>query len=1359
MATRSNRDVTLTLAIQSLGAEGIKELQAAVSALARDGGDAAPEFQQLADQIGRLGEQSQALSAFRNLSEETDQLRGRQEAATQTATELSNRLKTLSDATEQARQKQAQASAEYDQADVAVTKVTGAIRAYKSETDQATKQTADYRIKLGELVRAQTEAATTLKEASQARRDANTALKEAEADEAKLEKQYTRSAMQLDKLGAALKEQDAALRAAAASAEQLGVSADDVATAEGQLLTALQATANRVNERSAAIREMAESDRLAAIQEQGMIDLLRKGEQALQAEILAQRDAAKAVQEYERAKQAATAANAAWQQEAAGIVDAAHAAQQLARETEVLAAVQKELTAQRTFERQAEEARKLMQAAEYVRFWQASLEQAEAQARQTAEAAAQAASKIDTAFATLGVRSIQTVQDEIAQTRAAMATLGAAGTQTGSQLAGAFAAGEAKIKLLEREIRELNGTLTLGDRAANLFKNSLGQIAAGNLVADGVGYLINKVKELGAAFVSTIAQTESLVRGLNAVYKDMGITASQMLFLRSTALGAGVAVGDLGPSFLKFSAATKSSNIPLETTNALFAAVTKAAGTLGLSGEQVSGMLEALGQMASKGTVSMEELRQQLGDRLPGALSLVAQGFGITEAELIKLVESGQLAARDLFPALTKSLQSMSGEVTGLTPAYQNLKTTLTSLAQEAGDAGWTEILTGGLKLLTAAVGVVGGALLGITNVLALTGAGVVALYGALTGDKGAWGFFLGQIDAAADRQSKFSDAIDQALQPTKALGAAVKDTGNAMQQSAQLTYVLQQATVSTAAGLQLQETATKLMGDTTLDASQKVIKMNVEVGKLLPQLEAQAVAADKVAKAVKIEGDALVATIALRGSERDSLDAQLQASQRNLEATTKAAEVRQAETEALVVQRDTLIRLASVLQGGLEARKQELEAIDKKILTSAAETEQAKAAVTQLQQEIATRAVARQTYEDNSAALDQFKAAAVAAQVALELLRKGFEAGTVTQAQYSEAQRGSAMAMALYRDALADTTAKIDALSKVEQANYNVKLAGLSVQQQAYQQLANAAKATGDLNMATYYEIEAKKIQIEVTRLTAEAKSKEAEATTKAAQSELEALKATNSLTEVKRLEIEARIANAKAKQVEATGAATVIRALEAEIDVIRRKGVSMAAGTAATNANTSATNANTDAISRAMDVREKEIAQKERKIALDEREAALAAKAREGSASMSSDLMTRTGIVNFLKAAGVDDEARAKQIANEFADSNGDIVYSNNGGQFKYGGRGSTISQALLKAAEQYTFSESRVNGGAKANPGAVAPDPAPTAPKDTSSGKTVTINVGGRSQSVKVASDADANNLIAILRQLESSAGTAA
>ena len=128
---------------------------------------------------------------------------------------------------------------------------------------------------------------------------------------------------------------------------------------------------------------------------------------------------------------------------------------------------------------------------------------------------------------------------------------------------------------------------------------------------------------------------------------------------------------------------------------------------MGLSGERVSLVLQALGQMAAKGTVSMEELRQQLGESLPGALSLSAKGLGLTEAQLIKLVESGGLAARDLFPALAKSLREMQGETEGVTSSWERLKNALTISSQNAGDAGGMPLLTLSIKALGAVVAAV----------------------------------------------------------------------------------------------------------------------------------------------------------------------------------------------------------------------------------------------------------------------------------------------------------------------------------------------------------------------------------------------------------------------------------------------------------------------------------------------------------------------------------------------------------------------------------------------------------------------------------------------------------------------------
>ncbi len=145
------------------------------------------------------------------------------------------------------------------------------------------------------------------------------------------------------------------------------------------------------------------------------------------------------------------------------------------------------------------------------------------------------------------------------------------------------------------------------------------------------------------------------------------------------------------------------------------------------------------------------------------------------------------------------------------------------------------------------------------------------------------------------------------------------------------------------------------------------------------------------------------------------------------------------------------------------------------------------------------------------------------------------------------------------------------------------------------------------------------------------------------------------------------------------------------------------------------------------------------ERQIALLEREAALMERMdtlerkRQGvdkngfatdksgnTVAAGGDLTTLTGIAAFLKAAGVDDDKAARDIAREFADAKGDIPYFSNPGQMKYGGANSTMSQAVLKAAERYTF-----GSGSPVGASVGAPRPS-TIPEQT---RTVNINLNGQ------------------------------
>lgn len=91
----------------------------------------------------------------------------------------------------------------------------------------------------------------------------------------------------------------------------------------------------------------------------------------------------------------------------------------------------------------------------------------------------------------------------------------------------------------------------------------------------------------------------------------------------------------------------------------------------------------------------MEELRQQLGDRLPGSFQTAAKSMGLTERELTKLVESGQLASdefiRNFIPALNKSAMDSGALAASLETsrvAMQRFNTAVQLNILEAFDAG-----------------------------------------------------------------------------------------------------------------------------------------------------------------------------------------------------------------------------------------------------------------------------------------------------------------------------------------------------------------------------------------------------------------------------------------------------------------------------------------------------------------------------------------------------------------------------------------------------------------------------------------------------------------------------------------------
>jgi len=201
-----------------------------------------------------------------------------------------------------------------------------------------------------------------------------------------------------------------------------------------------------------------------------------------------------------------------------------------------------------------------------------------------------------------------------------------------------------KISELRQEYNRLYG----GSRQSLSVNQRLrGEVLSMIAAYGGLYGVINLLRQTVDAMQVLEAATARLNVANNGNFAQTG---ADLDYLRFQANRLGINLGTLSTEFSRFSIATQGTNLAGQRTRDIFVSVAEAARVARISNEQLSGIFTALTQIVSKGAVQMEELRQQLGDRLPGALQIMADGLGLTTGELIKMMEQGQITADALLP-------------------------------------------------------------------------------------------------------------------------------------------------------------------------------------------------------------------------------------------------------------------------------------------------------------------------------------------------------------------------------------------------------------------------------------------------------------------------------------------------------------------------------------------------------------------------------------------------------------------------------------------------------------------------------------------------------------------------------------
>lgn len=726
------------------------------------------------------------------------------------------------------------------------------------------------------------------------------------------------------------------------------------------------------------------------------------------------------------------------------------------------------------------------------------------------------AEALRSAFGVVGVRAANQIQAEIHEIDVALMRLALDTKTTGQEFDRAWSAGQAKLAALHAEMQ--------GTTAA---VGGIGQSIS------GIGGIVTSIGPQVAAafgakqFIDTNVAMEAARRSLVLLSGGQQQAAQEMEYLRATSNRLGMELETASKSYISLYAATKGTALEGEQTRKVFEAVTNAMGMLGKSSAETENALRAVAQIASKGTVQMEELRGQLGEALPGALKAAADGMGITVQQLIAMVESGDVLAKDLLPKLAEALNKVyatQGQVEGSVASLNRLKNAVTGVMDRIGQSGVMSGLASAAEGAAKGVNQLWDKFEGLGKALGIVTSAVTHLTSPMEGLNSLQEEAARNALRAGETYTLTGKALDD-LRHRAGLTQAEIDRLNGVQ-SASVPAANQAATAA-----QMSANASKGLADALRDTVRST--------------EAATKASSTLAEARKQEGATAVMVAQMSGNEIEIR-----------KASTKAAEdyataVKQdlANNEQMLAAKQKLLaqlKDEAAASGEVSAKKQdEIKALQESIVTQTAAVEKARQLAEASEFAALKARSAAETYGDQSAKVEEYGRAVEAAKTHLEALQAAEAKGAPIKEQVKAATLELADANSRYRDSLSDATKA--ASLHIQQLNQSASLEQkqLSVVRDRYQAIYEVAKAQGREGEAARAMQEIRRVEIQMQEAQAKASRAQAKAIIAAAKAKEAELAASGQLTEAAKAEINARIQEAEVKKLDAEHAEILAKKL----------------------------------------------------------------------------------------------------------------------------------------------------------------------------------------------------------------------
>ncbi|HAX2522121.1 TPA: tape measure protein [Escherichia coli] len=293
-----------------------------------------------------------------------------------------------------------------------------------------------------------------------------------------------------------------------------------------------------------------------------------------------------------------------------------------------------------------------------------------------------------------------------------------------------------------------------------------------NNTSDAFNNLASNAIKLSGAFYSVMGALNAYKAIMNAGLKRdsaqraakfvLGDKASEAeTFIRGLADKTGLNISEGLSSYAKFAAGAQGS-MSQEQTQELFGNATAMSRLMGLSNDELNGILKAFEQMASKGKIQAEELRGQLGDRMAGAFKLFAEALGMTATELDKAMKDGKVLSADTLPKVAKQMGLMIDKAGGWAEVAKSTQTALGKLANN-----WDDTM---VKIFSGSQDELNGFLSSMSSLLSEMG-----MSSSITGD--AIGGLIDMLKAGVDDIRIFNNHLEGWILQTKKFYYSLDDT------------------------------------------------------------------------------------------------------------------------------------------------------------------------------------------------------------------------------------------------------------------------------------------------------------------------------------------------------------------------------------------------------------------------------------------------------------------------------------------------------------------------------------------------------------------------------------------------------